>query len=458
MDDELIAKSVLRLRSTFRSGRTRPVEWRRQQLEGLRRLVTECEAEITSALSADLGRPPLESFSAEIGFLLLEIEHALGKLSTWLAPEPVRTPLLLQPASSWIHKEPLGVVLIIAPWNYPFGLALSPLVGALAAGNCAIVKPSEISAASSTAMARLVPRYLDPDAVQVIEGGVPETTALLAQPFDHIFYTGNGTVGRIVMAAAAAHLTPVTLELGGKSPCIVDAHVDLRAAARRIAWGKFFNAGQTCVAPDYLLVHQRVVEPLLDALQATLREFYGADPKASPDYARIVSERHFTRLVGLLGDGKVVVGGQADAATRYLAPTILRDVPPGSAVMADEIFGPILPALTVGDLPEAIDFVTARPKPLALYLFSEDRRAQQQVLDATSSGGACLNHAWLHIAAPLLPFGGVGPSGMGSYHGRASFDTFTHRKSVMRKSTALEFPPLYPPYRASQAAWLKRLL
>ena len=458
MQVETIGKSVQRLRGVFRSGRTRPIAWRRQQLEGLRRLLREREAEISAALTADLGRPALESFSSEIGFLLLEIEHALGELASWLKPEPVSTPLLLQPASSWIQKEPLGVVLIIAPWNYPFGLALGPLIGALAAGNCAIVKPSEISAASSATMARLVPQYLDPQAVLVVEGGVPETSALLAEPLDHVFYTGSGGVGRVVMAAAARHLTPVTLELGGKSPCIVDERVDVRVAAKRIAWGKFFNAGQTCVAPDYLLVHDRVLEPLLGALTDSVRAFYGADPQASPDYARIVSERHFHRLVGLLGDGKLVVGGQSDAQARYLAPTILRDVALDSAVMADEIFGPILPVLGVRHVDEAIELVNERPKPLALYLFSNDRTVQEQVLARTSSGGASINHAWLHIATPRLPFGGVGASGMGSYHGRASFDTFTHRKSVLRKSTAVEFPPLYPPYSASQAAWLKRLL
>lgn len=458
MQGEDVGKLIQGLRRAYRNGRTRSIEWRLRQLEGLRRFVQDKEADITGALAQDLGKPHLEAFSAEIAFLLGEIDVAIDKLHEWMKPEPVRTPLITQPGSSWIHKEPLGVVLIIAPWNYPFQLAISPLLGAIAAGNCAVVKPSEVSAATSAVITQWLPHYVDPDCIQVVPGGVPETTALLAETFDHIFYTGNGAVARIVMAAAAKNLTPVTLELGGKSPCIVDKRVDLRTAARRIVWGKFFNAGQTCVAPDYVLAHEGIHDALLSELAKTIREFYGDDPKSSPDFARIINERHVQRLAKLLTDGTIVVGGQVDPSTRYIAPTVLRDVPRDSAVMADEIFGPILPVLRVPHIDEAIEFINDRPKPLALYVFSSDDTIQNDVLQRTSSGGATVNHAWLHLAVPGLPFGGVGESGMGSYHGRASFETFTHRKSVLSKTLSIDPPLMYPPYTAGKAKWIRRLL
>ncbi len=456
LDD--IPALVQDLRRSFRSGRTRSWEWRQRQLEALQRCIEEHQDEFTAALATDLSKPPLEAFGAEIAFNLGEIEEARRKLRDWMKPEPVHTPLITQPGSSWIHKEPLGVVLIIAPWNYPFQLAISPLVGAIAAGNCAIVKPSEVSSATSAALARWLPQYLDRDCLRVVEGGVPETTALLAEKFDHIFYTGNGTVGRIVMTAAAKHLTPVTLELGGKSPCIVDKQVDLPTAAKRIVWGKFFNAGQTCVAPDYVLAHESIHDALLSEMAAVVRAFYGSDPKSSPDYARIVNIRHLRRLTPFLQDGKLVTGGQFDEAERFIAPTILRDVSPDAPVMADEIFGPILPVLKIGSMDEAVSFVNDRPKPLALYVFSSNEWTQHFVLDRTSSGGATINHVWLHLAVPELPFGGVGDSGMGAYHGRASFETFSHRKSVLSKSTAIDPPLLYPPYTKMKAKLIKHLL
>lgn len=458
MTPDEIAPLVHELRRSFRAGRSRSFEWRQRQLDGLQRFIEERKDDLTAALVEDLGKPPLEAFGAELAFTLGEIEAARRKLRDWMKPEPVHTPLVTQPGSSWIQKEPLGVVLIIAPWNYPFQLAISPLLGAVAAGNCAIVKPSEVSAATSAAIARWLPQYVDPDCIRVVEGGVPETTALLAEKFDHIFYTGNGTVGRIVMTAAAKHLTPVTLELGGKSPCIVDRQVDLVTAAKRIVWGKFFNAGQTCVAPDYVLAHEQVHDALLGEMARVVRDFYGSDPKSSPDYARIINLRHLRRLAPFLQDGKNVTGGQVDEAQRYIAPTILRDVSPGSPVMADEIFGPILPVLKIRGIDEAVDFVNERPKPLALYIFSSNESTQQFVLERTSSGGATVNHVWLHLAVPDLPFGGVGESGMGAYHGRATFETFSHRKSVLSKSTAIDPPLLYPPYTDSKAKWIKRLL
>jgi aldehyde dehydrogenase (NAD+) len=341
----------------------------------------------------------------------------------------------------------LGVVLIISPWNYPLQLLLVPLVGAIAAGNCAVLKPSEITPAMSDLFARRLPNYVDRESIQVVEGGVAETTALLAERFDHIFYTGNGTVGRIVMEAAAKHLTPVTLELGGKSPCIVDQHTDLDVAAKRIIWGKFFNAGQTCVAPDYVLVQQAIEDALLARMKQTLVEFFGDDPSKSPDYGRIVNERHHQRLMKLLpGSGEVVAGGVGDEEKRYIAPTILRNVPADAPVMADEIFGPILPVLKYAGIDEAIARVNARPKPLALYLFTNDEEVQKRVLERTSSGGVTVNHTLLHLTVPALPFGGVGASGLGAYHGKFSFETFSHRKSVLIKPTWLDLKFIYPPY------------
>jgi aldehyde dehydrogenase (NAD+) len=366
--------------------------------------------------------------------------------------------MVVQPAKSRIYKDPLGVVLVIAPWNYPFQLAMAPVVGAIAAGNAVVLKPSEVAPATSRLMAELLPRYTDSQAVKVVEGAVAETTRLLEERFDHIFYTGNGTVGRVVMAAAAKHLTPVTLELGGKSPTIIDDDVDLELAIRRIVWGKFYNAGQTCVAPDYILCHERVRPRALELLKRTIEEFYGTDPKKSADYGRIVNERHHARLMTLMDSGRVVVGGDADASDRYIAPTVLADVSPDSPVMADEIFGPILPVLSVQDVDEAIRFVNARPKPLALYVFTKREQTRDAVLERTSSGGASVNHVWLHLANHDLPFGGVGPSGMGAYHGKATFDTFVHKKSVLEKTTAMDPPVLYPPYTAQKRKILKRLL
>jgi aldehyde dehydrogenase (NAD+) len=449
---------VKELRAAFDSGKTRPIAWRLQQVAGLGRLVREREAEIAEALHADLGKPRIESFIAESNYVRGDAEHVIKHLASWMKPEKVRTPLVTQPGTSRIHREPLGVALIVGPWNYPFQLVIEPLLGALAAGNCALIKPSEVAPATSALLARWLPQYVDPECVKVVLGGVPETTALLRERFDHIFYTGNGAVGRIVMEAAAKHLTPVTLELGGKSPCFIDKSADLDVTARRIAWGKFYNAGQTCVAPDYLLAHEEIHDALLDRLQVTLAEFYGADPQKSPDYGRVVNSRHLQRLMKLLGSGRIVAGGQADEADRYLAPTVLADVKADSAVMEDEIFGPILPVLRVRDVNEAVSFINARPKPLALYVFAGDGAVQDQMISRTSSGGATINHAWLHLVVRDLPFGGVGPSGMGAYHGRASFETFSHRKSVLKKPTAVDPDLLYPPYTEAKTRWIKRLL
>jgi len=456
-DVSQIEGRVAGLRSSFESGKTRPLAWRQGQLRALAQLVSEGADEILDALKQDLRKPALEAWSADIGFVKQDVKLTLKNLAKWTRPERVATPIHLRPAKSRIVREPLGVVLIIAPWNYPVQLLLGPLVGAIAAGNCAVLKPSEITAHTSGVLAKLVPRYLDPECIALFEGGVPETQAILAEHFDHIFYTGNGTVAREVMAAAARHLTPVTLELGGKSPCIIDRDADLEVAARRIAWGKFMNAGQTCIAPDYVLVHQDREVELIDALRRTLREFYGEDPGRSPDYARIPNLRHHRRLAALLKDGEVVVGGQTDEADGYIAPTVLRNPRPDSALMTDEIFGPILPVLAVPDVGAAIEYVNRRPKPLALYLFSNDAKTEEQVVATTSSGGVCVNSTLWHIANPRLPFGGVGPSGMGAYHGRATFEIFSHHKSVLTRGTRFDPRLMYPPYTRLKAALIKRL-
>ena len=366
--------------------------------------------------------------------------------------------MIAMPGRSLIKHEPLGVVMIIAPWNYPFQTAIFPLVGALAAGNCVLIKPSEVAPATSALLAEWVPRYLDRRAVQVVEGGVPETTALLREKWDRIFYTGNGTVGRIVMEAAAKHLTPVTLELGGKSPCIVDETANLDTAARRIVVGKFVNAGQTCVAPDHVLVHDSVHDALLNRLVSTVRELYGDDPQRSPDYARIINDRHHARLTRLLDGVQVATGGISDASDRYIAPTVVRDVAMDHPLMQEEIFGPILPVISVPSVDAAIRLVNRGPKPLALYLFSDDEETQTRVVDGTSAGGTTVNHVWMHLAVPGLPFGGVGESGMGAYHGKHSFDTFTHRRAVLKKPTLAEPPLMVPPYASWKLRWIKRLL
>ncbi len=446
------------LRTYFEGGSTKPLAWRLSQMDALEHLLRERERDILAALRADLGKPETEAYSSEIGMIHSEIRLVRRKLASWMKPERVRTPLVAMPGRSYVHREPLGVTLIIAPWNYPFQTAVLPLVGALAAGNCVVLKPSEVAARTSALLAKWIPKYLDTKAVRVVEGGVPETTALLRENWDHIFYTGNARVGRIVMEAASKHLTPVTLELGGKSPCIVDDTADLDTAAKRIVHGKFFNAGQTCVAPDYVLVHERIHDALLNRMVGTVREFYGDDPKQSPDFARIINARHHARLAGLLEGADVATGGQTDLERLYVAPTILKNVRPEDAVMAEEIFGPILPVIAVPSLDAAIAFVNRREKPLALYCFSTSKAAQDRVLRNTTAGDTTINHVWMHLGVPEIPFGGVGESGTGAYHGRHSFETFSHRRGVLKKPTLPDPPLMFPPYSARKLRWIKRLL
>jgi aldehyde dehydrogenase (NAD+) len=422
----------------------------------MRKLLEDNSEQLLAALAADLGKPAAEGWVTDIGFTIGEIKLLQKNLRKWTRPERVSTPIVALPGSSHRVAEPLGVVAIISPWNYPIQLLLSPAAGAIAAGNSVVLKPSEIAPHTSTVITELIQRYLDPDAVQVIEGGVAETTELLAQRFDHIFYTGNGRIGRVVMEAAAKHLTPVTLELGGKSPTIVDATANLRVAARRIAWGKFLNAGQTCIAPDYLLVDKKVASAFIGELRAAIKEFYGDDPKQSGDYARIVNGHHFNRLASMLESGSVVIGGETDANTKYIAPTVLADVNVSAPVMQDEIFGPILPMVEIDNVAEAIAFINSKPHPLALYVFSEDDRAIDAVIERTTAGGVTVNGTILHISNPNLPFGGVGESGMGAYHGKSSIDIFQHRKPVLRKSTKVDPSIAYPPYTEKKMKLIRK--
>ncbi len=445
------------LSAHFETGSTKSLSWRFSQLDALEHFLMEREQDILDALHADLRKPAMEAFSSEIGFAISELRLARKNLARWMKPERVRTPWLVMPGRSYIYREPLGVTLIIAAWNYPFHLIVLPLIGAIAAGNCAALKPSELAPHVSALLAKWIPKYFDTKAIRVVEGGPPETTALLRQNWDHIFYTGNGRVGRIVMEAAAKHLTPVTLELGGKSPCIVDESADLDTTAKRIVYGKFFNAGQTCVAPDYVLVHDRVHDALVNRMVATIREFYGDDPKQSTDFSRIINERHHARLSRFLDDADIVTGGETDPSERYIAPTILKNVNEDDALMQEEIFGPILPLISFSSVDSAIGFVNRHAKPVALYLFSREREVQERVLARTSAGGTAINHVWLHFGVPGLPFGGVGESGMGAYHGRHSFETFSHRRSVLKKPTLPDPPLIFPPYTARTMRWLKKL-
>ncbi|RKT19825.1 aldehyde dehydrogenase (NAD+) [Streptomyces sp. 1114.5] len=431
--NDSIPSVVARLRAEFTTGRTRPLAWRLDKLAALRTMLTEQAEAFQQALHADLGKSVTEAYRTEIGFTIRELDHTVAHLPQWLEPRPAAVPEVFHPAEARVVRDPLGVVLIIAPWNYPLQLALAPLVGALAAGNTALVKPSELAPATSAAIAELLPRYLGEEAVAVVEGAVPETTALLEQRFDHIFYTGNGAVGRIVMTAAAKHLTPVTLELGGKSPVVVEPGADLAVTARRIAQGKFLNAGQTCVAPDYVLAVGDAAPGLEKELADAVRELFGDNPAENSEYGRIVNERHFDRLTALLDGGRTVVGGEHDREARYLAPTVLADVPETAPVMSAEIFGPILPVLAVPDLDAAIAFINERDKPLALYAFTESADTKRRLAEETSSGALTFGLPVSHLAMPDLPFGGVGESGMGRYHGEYSIDTFSHLKAVVDK-------------------------
>ncbi len=449
MQQREIAEIVQRQRAFFRSGATKDPVFRAEQLRLLGRAVELHEKEIMEALHRDLGKPPFEAYSAEVGFVRRELDYALKNLHAWSRARKVSTPLINFPGQSFILPEPFGVTLIIGPWNYPFQLLFSPLIGAIAAGNCGVIKPSEAASATSSVISSLVNENFEESFISVVEGDAEAARLLLEEKFDYIFFTGGAVVGRLVMEAAARNLTPLTLELGGKNPCIVEKDAPPEASARKIAWGKFMNAGQLCVAPDYLLVHKSVRESLVEHLSASIKKFYGEEPLKSPDYARIINERHFNRLSAFLGNGKILFGGTTDPASRFIAPTLLGDVTWEDPIMQEEIFGPILPILEYENLDEVINLLSKKPKPLALYFFSQNGSLQERILRDTSSGGLCINETVSHILPANLPFGGVGESGLGAYHGQASFTTFSHMKSVLRKGFFPDLPLKYPPYNKS---------
>ena len=452
-----IAQAVNDLRTYFNTGSTRSYEWRVGQLDAVVRLVEENEEALMKALMEDSGKADFTAYSGDVMFVRGEALHAKKHLKKWMKPRKVGAPLMLKPAKSYIQPEPLGVALVIGAWNFPLHLTLGPLCGAIAAGNTCMVKPSEISPKVSALIAALVPQYLDGRAVKVVEGGVTETTVLLEQRFDKILYTGNSQVAKVVAAAAAKHLTPVTLELGGKNPCIVHADANLDVAANRIIDVKCSNAGQICVSADYLLVHESVYDAFLPKLTARIRDFFGEDPQQSSDYSRIINARHLARLQALMGEGTVYHGGRVDERDNYLEPTILVDVPETAKIMQEEIFGPILPVFKYADLQEALAKINAREKPLALYVFTESDAVHDAVEKETSSGALIRNVLMMHASNHQLPFGGVGNSGMGSYHGQYSFDNMSHLKSVMIKPTWMDPRGAYPPFDEKAMTMRKKI-
>lgn len=452
--------SALALRAYFDTGATLPYAARHAALKALKASILKHEEELLAAMHADMRKPRFEAYMSDIGLVLGTIDHALEHLKAWMKPRSVHTPLAIQVSESTLYHEPLGVVLIIAPWNYPALLLLAPLVGALAAGNCVVLKPSEDAPATSEVVDRLVRAALAPELVSVVHGSGAEVVPALmsAFRFDHVFFTGSPAVGSRIMALAAPTLTPVTLELGGKCPAIVDVKVDVRSAARRIAWSKYFNAGQTCIATDHALVHNSVMEPFLDALGACIRRFYGDDPQQSPDYARMIHDRRFNTVMGYLSEGSVHLGGQHDAADRYIAPTVLTNVASNSSVLQQEIFGPVLPVIPWHEREEVVVITKRNPNPLAAYIFSSDRRAQTYFRERIAFGGGCINHCMLQFGPHDLPFGGVGSSGMGRYHGRSTFDLFSNQKGVVHASTLIDPALQYPPYTPFKEKVLHRVL
>lgn len=450
-------KEMLRAqRAYFRRGECKDVEFRIRQLKRLYQWICEHEQEIMDALYQDLNKSPFEAYATEIGIVKEEIRYALKHIRRWAAPRRVRTPITQFPSRSFIYPEPYGVTLIMSPWNYPFQLTVAPLVGAVCAGNCAVIKPSAYSPNTSRVIAEMVRGLFGAEYIAVVEGGREANQALLDEKFDYIFFTGSVNVGRYVMEKASVHLTPVSLELGGKSPCIVDETADLKLAAKRIVWGKFLNCGQTCVAPDYILVQKNVRDRLVRQIERYIRKMYGKDALHNPEYPKMISEKHFDRVAGLMEGAHVVSGGGRDRSLLKIEPTILDQVDWESPVMKEEIFGPLLPILTFYDMKEVIQMVNARPRPLALYYFTKDKKREAQILKHISYGGGCINDTVVHIATSHMPFGGVGNSGMGGYHGKDSFDTFTHKKSIMKKSRLIDIPIRYAPFR-NKLALLKKI-
>ena len=436
-------------RKFYKKGLTRELGERVLKLQKLKSAILASRSEIYSALKKDLGKCQLESYMTEVGLTINEIDFMIKNIRRLCEYKRVKTPFMFLGGSSFIAPEPYGTVLIIGPWNYPFQLVMIPLVGATAAGNCAVVKPSELSPNVSKVITKIINDNFDKEYIVSVEGGVETSEQLLSQKFDYIFYTGSTTVGRIVMEAAAKNLTPVTLELGGKSPCIVDKETNLDNAAKRITWGKLINCGQTCVAPDYLFVHKAIKDELIERIVAAINEFYGSNPINSEQYSKIINERHFNRLLSLIDNQSIIYGGQHNIEKLKISPTIIYPVSMDSRIMQDEIFGPILPIMEYENLNEVIDFINDRPKPLALYFFSNNKHKVQKIIMETSSGGVCINDTINHITNAYLPFGGVGDSGIGNYHGIATFDTFSHKKSILKNQITFDIKLKYPPYKVS---------
>ena len=456
-DTDLVIRSQ---RLFFHGGETRPVLFRLKQLRLLKQQVKERESLILEALCQDLNKPVFEAWVSEMALFYEEINMAISRLRRWARPEKIRTPIALEPAVSWVQPEPKGVVLIIGPWNYPFHLVMLPLVAAMAAGNCAVVKPSDKAGHTAQVVADLIGDTFPASYLAVVQGPGSEMGPRLleAHRFDHVFFTGSTEVGRRILAMAAPNLSPVTLELGGKSPAVVMDDARLEVAARRIMWGKCYCAGQTCIAPDYLLVHERVKAELIRQMKRALTEFYGPDPSQSDSYGRIINQQRFDTLVRYLGEGRTRHGGQKDRDALYIAPTLLDDVTMKDRVMKEEIFGPILPVISFRDEDEVLAVIRKNPDPLALYLFTESRRKEQQILNQVPFGGGCVNNCLIHAANPYLPFGGVGTSGMGRYHGKAGFDLFSNRKNLMRSGTWIDPEMKYPPYDKKKLKLVKKLL
>ena len=442
------SKLVAGQRAYFKAGHTRPVEWRVEQLKAIRRMIDESRDAMYEALWHDLRRTRTDADLMDVDYNIREADYALKHLHDWMKPVREPTPLLMEPGHVRVRRDPFGVTLIIGAWNEPYMLTLAPLVAAIAAGNTAVLKPSEIAEATAQQLADMVPKHLDPEAVAVVLGGIPETTALLAQKWDLIFFTGSPPVGKIIHQAAAQNLTPAVLELGGKSPTIVHSSANIRSAARRIAFGRFVNSGHICTAPDHVLVWPQVKDELVAELKQAISDFYGEDPEQSPDYGRVINRRNFDRLASFIStdNGTVAAGGQTDPDQLYIAPTVLVDVPADAPIMQEEVFGPILPVLEIDSVEAVIDWVNERPRPLGLYVFAEDEDVAEQILEATNSGDACVNDCSVHPLIPELPFGGVGNSGMGKYHGRHGFEAFTNARGVLYHSARIDPGVKYPPY------------
>ena len=444
-------------RNFFLKGNTLSVDFRLTQLNKLKLILKNNESMILDALHNDLRKSNFEGYETEFGIVLEELNYTIKHLKTWMQATKVKTQMAQFPAKCFTYPEPYGVTLIISPWNYPFQLSMAPLIGAIAAGNTVVLKPSNKSSNTSKVLTKLLEENFPKELISVVNGGRAANTSLLDQKFDYIFFTGSVPVGKIVMEAASKNLTPVTLELGGKSPCIVDETADLKLTAKRIVWGKFLNAGQTCVAPDYLYVHKSVKNELIKHLKRYIIKFYGKNPKESNDYPRIIDGKAFERLIDYLNCGKIAIGGDIDQDELYIEPTILDNITFEDEVMKDEIFGPILPVLEFESLNEVIDTINERPKPLALYFFSNNEKNISRILQRTTSGGACINETIIHVASLYLPFGGVGESGMGKYHGASSFETFSHIKSVVKKDFSMDVPLRYPPFSSSKLSKLKKI-